>query len=149
MRKAKCYKIAACFRKNDVPNNLYISRQVTLPVWIFHLPKSSVIFNFVMWNTLLIKFHISFVWFCHVVCHDPSPTRQENRTILFVFCCSRITSINNPIFCMPVVSVSHKDYGHPTSLTWPQLLSADQYWHLERADYKITRTRTRNLPAVT
>jgi len=102
-----------------------------------------------MWNTLLMKFHLSFVWLCHLVCHDLLPTRQENRIIRFVLCYSRITSINNPSFCIPAVSASHKVYDQPTSCHMTAAaMSADRYWHLDRPDYWITCTQiSRTLPA--
>jgi len=42
VHKAKWYESPACFKQSDVPVNWYVSRQVTLPVPICHLPKSSV-----------------------------------------------------------------------------------------------------------
>ena len=60
MRKAKWYKSAACFRKNNVPIYYYVSRQVTLPVEEVTFPESPVICEF-CYVKLLMKFHLSFV----------------------------------------------------------------------------------------
>ena len=143
MHKAKWYESPACFKQSDVPVNWYVSRQVTLPVWICHLPKFFV--NCKFCNMKYTSDEVSPV-ICLIVALYLSwsltyTIREHNDKVLL--CYSRITfKKKHKILHACRQRKSHKLYG-PSYLSHvtAAATSAEQYWHLQRPENRIERTK--------
>jgi hypothetical protein len=147
MCKAKWYKRAVSFKHTAVPLSWYISRTVTLPVPVCHLPKSCVICVFC--NLKYNSDEVSPV-ICMAVAHDLSwsvmiSLIHDKRTEWYSWALLYQDYIQKTPDIMHACRhrKSHKGYDPPNSVTWRQLLR--QQTNTDTSTTPTTETRALSL----